>query len=87
MFKDEFYQGLALGTVCGICSFLVGYWAAKREFGRLDNRLDGIEAKIDIVDKSIDSMELDLYAINDLFELKREEKLKSEDDLKHFLED
>ena len=87
MFKDEFYQGLALGTVCGICSFLVGYWTAKREFGRLDDRLDGIEAKIDIVDKSIDSMELDLYAINDLFELKREEKLKSEDDLKHFLED
>ena len=87
MFKDEFYQGLALGTICGICSFLVGYWAAKREFGRLDNRLDGIEAKIDIVDKSIDSMKLDLYAINDLYELKREEKLKSEDDLKHYLED
>lgn len=83
MFKDEFYQGL----VCGICSFLFGYWAAKREFGRLDDRLDGIEAKIDIVDKSIDSMELDLYAINDYFELKRNEKLKSEDDLKHYLED
>lgn len=83
MIKDEFYQGL----VCGICSFLVGYWAAKREFGRLDDRLDGIEAKIDVVDKSIDSMELDLYRINDYVELSKRTMLESEDDLKHYLED
>ena len=87
MFKDEFYQGLVIGTVCGICSFLVGYWTAKREFGRLDDLLDGIEAKIDIVDKSIDSMELDLYGINDYVQSSKQTTLESEDDLKHYLED